>query len=280
MNKIAMQSPLGRPLDFRYRSNLAVVVLAALAAIVATIYNSVATDPLASPGWAVGAAVFLAWAIGRELDPDHNSSAMVGAVVGGLAATFGRPSLFLAFGVLTGVRLIAGTVGIAMGRSDAIAAVAIGAILGLSWDSVVAVPVLVAGVVVSGGLRRPLLTSVAILASAGVALLIAQPQYEWVGVSTGSLVLLAAGLTAVVTGLDPKPPQSRTDIGQSEISRQRVILARIAVGVAVALVFAVRGGDGVLAAGTIVAAVVGVAFVGLIDDRRPSVFHLPARSQS
>ena len=85
---------------------------------------------------------------------------------------------------------------------------------------------------------------------------------------------------ALVAALDPKPPQSRTDIGQGEISRRRVLLARAAAGVAVASAFAVSGGDGVLAAGTIVGAVVGVAVVGLVGDRRRSVIRLPARSQS
>ena len=280
MNKIAPQSPLGRPLDFRYRSNVLVVVLAALSAVAATIYNSVAAEPLASPVWVVGVAVFLAWAIGRELDPDHNSSAMVAAVVGGAAATLGRPSLFLAFGVLTGVRLIAGTVGLAMGRNDAIAAVIIGALLGLSWDSLAAVPVLVAGVALGGRLRRPSFTSASIVASAVLALLITQPEYSWDGLSIGAIALLIGSVVALFLIFDPEPPQSRTDIGQGQILRRRILLARLAAGFAVVAAFALRGGDGVLAAGAVIGAVVGVAAVGLLGDRRRSVIRLAARSQS
>ncbi|MDJ0954549.1 MAG: hypothetical protein QNJ81_12800, partial [Acidimicrobiia bacterium] len=58
-------SPLGRPLDFRYRSNIVAVVGAVLVGAFFALYNALAAEPFASAWWSAAGAVFVAWAIAR-----------------------------------------------------------------------------------------------------------------------------------------------------------------------------------------------------------------------
>ena len=57
-------------------------------------------------------AVFLAWALGRELDPDRDGAAFVAAGLALLASwTLGRPSILGLFLILLSLRLVNRTVG-------------------------------------------------------------------------------------------------------------------------------------------------------------------------
>ncbi len=77
-------STLGRPVDPRFPTNKAIAVFAAIAFIGGAIWGWFefgALGPAASWGAQLGLAVFLSWALGRELDPDHNVSAFVAAAL-------------------------------------------------------------------------------------------------------------------------------------------------------------------------------------------------------
>ena len=67
-----------------------------------------------------GIAVFLAWALGRELDPDHDWSALI-AELGTFALWFTLPSSAgLLFATLISVRLITRSTGRSPSRGDVI----------------------------------------------------------------------------------------------------------------------------------------------------------------
>jgi hypothetical protein len=73
---------LGRtPIDPSCPTNRAIAVLTTVVAIAGAILRLLkGTTPLESVLWGIeaGLAVFLTWALGRELDPDHDLSAFVG----------------------------------------------------------------------------------------------------------------------------------------------------------------------------------------------------------
>ncbi len=95
---------LGRPIDLRYASNRQAVGLTVLAAAIgaaAALGRQVPTAEIGSAALAAGVGAFLAWALGRELDPD----APVTAFMAGLASIatslwLGSPALVLMVGVL------------------------------------------------------------------------------------------------------------------------------------------------------------------------------------
>ena len=120
-------SALGRPLDPSYRSNVVAIAVAALVGVVFAIYNLTASTPLESSWWTAAVAVFLSWAIAREIDPDRSAAATIAMPLAAIGAAFAAPSLLFAFGVLIGTRLIVGTVGLDLRLVEVLALAAIAA---------------------------------------------------------------------------------------------------------------------------------------------------------
>lgn len=82
--KLKQLTGLARLIDPRYPTNLAILVVATAVGLIGFIVQLVAGRGLGPAfGWsvAVGFLTILSWAIGRELDPDHEMSAFVGVVL-------------------------------------------------------------------------------------------------------------------------------------------------------------------------------------------------------
>ncbi|MFP4092086.1 MAG: hypothetical protein ACLFUB_01930 [Cyclobacteriaceae bacterium] len=78
--RITQLSGLARPLDFSYRSNRTVAILSFAVLLLGLAYHwYLGFDFPEMLWWAfqTNLSVFLAWAMGRELDPDHNATAFV-----------------------------------------------------------------------------------------------------------------------------------------------------------------------------------------------------------
>ncbi|MGD9316838.1 MAG: hypothetical protein PVG56_08400, partial [Anaerolineae bacterium] len=96
--KLADFTALGRnPLDPGYPTNLAIAALTVVVAIAGAVWRLISgVALLESALWGIGAGLvmFLTWALGRELDPDHDLSAFVGAGLVLIALLLaGAPSL-------------------------------------------------------------------------------------------------------------------------------------------------------------------------------------------
>lgn len=77
-------SGIARPLDFSYPTNRAMVIFSLGVFVVRTAAAVISGTGIVGsviPGAAAGMAVFLAWALGREVDPDHDPSALMAAVL-------------------------------------------------------------------------------------------------------------------------------------------------------------------------------------------------------
>ncbi len=78
-------SALARPLDMSYRSNLVIASVNLLVLLAAFVYQwgYLDTEFWESVWWSIQAAlsVFLAWALGREIDPDINTTAFLAAPI-------------------------------------------------------------------------------------------------------------------------------------------------------------------------------------------------------
>jgi hypothetical protein len=115
-------------MDFRLLSNRLSVALPLVAGSVAGIGSLVTgggvTDTVRA-GVAAGGASFLAWAVTRELDPDHPVAASVAAVAAPWATIFGSPSLAVVAVWLLAARVVAGATGAAPYAADMIAVGAI-----------------------------------------------------------------------------------------------------------------------------------------------------------
>lgn len=103
-------------MDFRLLSNRLSIALPLAAGSVAGIGSLLTGGGLADAvraGIAAGGSSFLAWAVTRELNPDHPVAASLAAVAAPWATVFGSPSLAVVAVWLLAVRVVAGTTGAA-----------------------------------------------------------------------------------------------------------------------------------------------------------------------
>lgn len=105
-----IRTHVGRDMDFSLWSNRAIAVLGGLALVVAGALWLTGTD--AGVLWAP-LHVFVFWALVREIDPDHDYTAIVAGVVAGGWVLAGQPavSLFPIAGMLLATRIVTNTTG-------------------------------------------------------------------------------------------------------------------------------------------------------------------------
>ncbi len=80
-------SSLGRPVDPRFPSNKAILVVMAVAFVAGAVIGFIDTGawgPAASSGLTYLLTAFTAWALGRELDPDRTGTAMLAVALAGV----------------------------------------------------------------------------------------------------------------------------------------------------------------------------------------------------
>jgi hypothetical protein len=122
-------SSIGRPIDRRYPTNRAIAGLALVVAILGfAVRRLTGTHPLESftGGLVLAIGFFLAWAIARELDPDHDVSAFVAAALSLIPQTvLGRPDLAGVLLILLLLRIVNRTVGPAAQPLDTIGILAL-----------------------------------------------------------------------------------------------------------------------------------------------------------
>lgn len=135
--KLTDFTALGRvPVDPSYPTTWAIAALALVVAIAGTIVHLLTGAALLeSVLWGIGAGFvpFLTWALGRELDPDHDLSAFVGA--GLVLITFllpDMPSLVLILWLLLVLRIVNRTVGLPAKPWDSLGVLGLGA--WLAWQ--------------------------------------------------------------------------------------------------------------------------------------------------
>lgn len=129
---------VGRTIDLNYPTNRAVAIVSFLVMIGAAVIqrlSGVTWIQSALWGAQAGLSVFLAWALCRELDPDHDLSAFValGLALGGLLV-WGLPSLSALFWIILVVRVVNRSVGLPAGILDSLGVVGLGVWLSLEGN--------------------------------------------------------------------------------------------------------------------------------------------------
>jgi uncharacterized membrane protein YjjP (DUF1212 family) len=156
--KLTDFTALGRiPIDPSYPTNLAIATLALVVTIAGTIVRLLSGAALLeSVLWGIGAGLvlFLTWALGRELDPDHDLSAFVGAglvLLGFLLPDM--PSLLVIFWLLMVLRIVNRTVGLPAKPLDSLGVLGLGA--WLTWQGYWMVGLMTAIAFLLDGLLSP-----------------------------------------------------------------------------------------------------------------------------
>jgi hypothetical protein len=207
-------------------------------------------------GILAGGVAFIAWALTREIAPDHPVTAGVSAVLAPLSIIAGPPDLLVVGLLILPVRILAGTTGRDLTAID-LGALSIGAAALAFRESGVAVALLLglapaASAWWARGSRRLLVGSSCVIAAGVVALTLLFADHDpWVapgGLERGILVSgLAAGLVAAWV---VPPVSSSVDSRKGgRVLTSRIRLARLTALVAGVATALWAGGAGVLALG-------------------------------
>lgn len=124
---------LGRSIDFKHPTNVAVMLLSGVAAVGGFVYQIViGVDWLEGLVWGVklGLVFFLTWALTREVDPDEPYSAFLSAGIA-LASSIllAMPNLLIALWLILLLRLVNRTAGLPATWLDSLTVLGIGSYL-------------------------------------------------------------------------------------------------------------------------------------------------------
>lgn len=261
--KAVMRSGLGRTIDPGFVSNRIAVIGAAAAGLITLVaqWASNGSPDLFGAG-AAGVGVFLAWAIARELDPDHSAAATLAIVVAIAFLALGPPAAAVTAVVLLAARVTAGTVGTRLQPTDLVVLTLATAYAGSRPEAWGAAVFLLAAVLIARPPRSSVIALVLGTAAISGALLSgATPSPA--ALSVTSLALVAAAVVAAAISIPVRTVSSPTDSGTGSIDPLRITAARIGTAGAIVVGVLVSPEGGALALAPAVAALIGVAVVVL-----------------
>jgi hypothetical protein len=259
-------STLGRPVDRRYATNRAIASSSLLAAVLGFAIRRLAGLP--SPEAFVGGvtlalAFFLAWAVARELDPDHDLSAFIAAGLSVIPhSILGRPDLAAVLLVLLMLRIVNRTVGPAAKPLDTIAILTLVGVAAWRGHLVLALAAAVAfalDAILNPAHRIHLVAAGASIGMLGVGL--SRFQASALHPFTMTIgVALAATLPFLVLIRASGEPRTVSDSGALPLSGRRVRVAQwLGLG-ALACAIWIEGQAGLESLSPLWAALVGTGF--------------------
>jgi hypothetical protein len=239
--KLTDVTSLGRPIDPSYRTNRAIAILTVVVVAVSASVQLLSGEGwLASIIWSLGAgfSVFFAWALARELDPDHDLSAFVAAVLMlvGLGV-YGLPELLPLLWMLLALRMVNRVVGPPPTLLDSLGELGLGG--WLTWRGqwvyglMTALAFLLDGVL-SAPLRhrhsnaipsRGALAFAALSLIATAVILVVSPtgpSLERIGTPAIPAVAIASSLLFLVVILDSRDTRAVSDTTQQPLDPRRV----------------------------------------------------------
>ncbi|MFN2182403.1 MAG: hypothetical protein ACK2UU_00365 [Anaerolineae bacterium] len=264
---------VGRSLDPRYPTNLAIGALSLVCGAVGVAANLLSgANMLDSALWGIGAAlaVFLSWALGRELDPDHDLSAFVGAGLMAVALLFYElPALMVILWLIVALRVVNRAVGLPARPLDSLALLGLGG--WLTWQGHWIAGLMTAVTfLLDGLLARPLRYHLVLsgVAFAGTVVLsifhgdMAMEGGPTIPVAISAAVMAALFLMVIATSREPR---TVCDATRERLNPGRVRAAQI-LALLTALLYAWwEGIAGVEALSPLWAAMLGVVLYRLVS---------------
>lgn len=159
-HRLHKYTSIGRPLEPRYPSNKAVLLLLPVGAVIGAVSawtgGASAVEAL-QQALVFALVVFGSWALARELDPDDHLAAFISMTVAVLAALVVKdPGLLIVFATLGLVRIVNRTTGLVARMSDSILCVGLALLVMYSTSSPFYGLVAALAFILDGSLREPL----------------------------------------------------------------------------------------------------------------------------
>lgn len=277
-----------RPVDIRTASNRLAIFATVVAVIIGTVIAITTDDaemvPALGRGVIYGVGTFLAWALARELDPDHAATARFAVFAYAAGALQGPPALAANFAALMAIRIIARTTGRAPTTFDLVALIGLAIAAAFSPVGFIAALGLAYAFFADSTLPDATSSATARLVAGGTIVLAigaaaASGAFPaWRLPAIGEAAFLAAVLVAA-SRQHLTPVDSVSDSG-IPIASVRVARARIVAAAMVGIGIVYAGGAGIGALAPLLAALVGVGLTGTAptDAQRHAAASAPGPS--
>jgi hypothetical protein len=267
---------VARPIDPSYPSNRAIAVLTIVVMVGGAIF-----ELLTGGGWiesglqgiGVGLAVFIAWALCRELDPDHDLSAFVaaGLALGGLFL-WDLPHFGVLFWLLLMVRIVNRTPGAPATVLDSLAVLGLGGWLAAQgnwgYGAITALALFVDGRLSRPNRRQVLLAGLGVIVT--VVAVIVAGELRWEGAPSLAPGLIGLGMAVLFV---PVFLGARQLDSVGDETGEPLEPLRVQAGQGLALLAGVEaafwGGEaGLVSLGPLWAAVLGASLYWVYVDRK------------
>ena len=261
----SIPSALSRPIDAAHVSNRFALAGFGVAAVVLGI-KALVSDELSIVGAFAGAvAVFLGWAVGRELDPDTPGVAALAMILALAVAIFSTPAALATGVALIGVRVVSGTVGAPVTWIDTAVFLGIGVVVGANpilWIVGVSILMWLMRAPEVGALRNWVTAALLVGSAGGLGWLWSRWNaglIDDVEITATAYVLAAAAGAAMMLASRPVQATSPTDSGAGTVDPVRVRFARLAAGAYCMWAAVIGGTAGFWSIGPVFAALVAAA---------------------
>jgi hypothetical protein len=250
-NPMQQVSNLGRDIDPNYRTNLIIMILTPLSAVVAFVIAVIAGmgfGDAAVRAFFTAGATFAAWAFSREIDPDHDWSAFVAVGLAWIGCYIYRAPVFGAFSLammMYALRMTNRVVGAAPTVVDSgliLAEIAVTAFLNnwvVAWVGVAAF--LLDGLMVNKVKRHLALAGIAALITLLRPLVIPLPDMYTLS-NENLIAVVVVSLAFFLTIAATRKLTSKTDTGNKSLNVPRVRAAMI-LTLAASIVSVLWNGD-------------------------------------
>lgn len=269
---------MARRVDLRRPSHRLAVFATALFLVVGTTLGmtvgDLAVGDALGQGIRVGGGVFLAWAIGREIDPDRTRTARHAVFAYALLVWLGPPSLAAMVALLVALRVVLRPTGLRPTRLDLLVGIVVAGLTAAL--EVIGTPM---GFAVAAALsldyslpgQRPRrlqgpAAGLVVLVVALAAVTAGTFLQGWRALTGWELGALAAGL-AGTTQLEVRGVTATADATGEPLSHRRLMRTRQLLAVAVIVGVLWTGGAGVPAVTPGLAGLVGLGLTALLDLR-------------
>jgi hypothetical protein len=274
---------IGRPIDPSYPTNRAIALVTLAVLLVGALWQRISGEAwLASALWGAqaGLTIFLAWALCRELDPDHPMAAFVAVALALPAVTFwGLPQLGVIFWLLILVRVVDRTAGPPAGVLDVLGLVGLTAWLSLQGDAdithlwgygvLTALALLLDSQLPDRARRQLIFALLTVIVTVVTAILGDVPAGPGALSLTGGLIALALSLLFLPMLLSARSVESVGDQTGEPLTPIRVQAAQaLALLAGVGCAF-LRGPTAIAALAPLWAAVLGAAITWLYNALMP-----------
>jgi hypothetical protein len=258
MSSTTQITGLGRTLSPSLRSHRVAFGGASVAGVVYAML-SVVTYRSLSDSVVAALAVFLAWAVGRELDPDRPQVGAWAMPVAFAALIYDLPSALASAVALIAIRVVAGTTGGAVTWGDVVILALVGFLTGSDpalWIIGLTLAIWLFTAPEVGSLRNLGLSALGI--GIGIGVWFADPVV--VEITQDAYLLAAFGGAAMMLAMTPKSMISVTDTRLGPLSVHRVGLARKTAGTFIMWAAVMGGVAGFWMLSPLLAALIATAF--------------------